>query len=73
LKKRIRYNAYGKTHQYYPIIAIEDYRKGFMNTAIDNYFNSSYKNMVFFCQRGKISAKELREILAMIENPKEEK
>jgi hypothetical protein len=26
----------------------------------------------FFCQRG-ISAKELREILAMIENPKEEK
>jgi hypothetical protein len=27
----------------------------------------------FFCQRGKISAKELREILAMIENPKEEK
>jgi hypothetical protein len=26
-----------------------------------------------FCQRGEISAKELREILAMIENPKEEK
>jgi predicted transcriptional regulator len=48
-------------------------QKGFMNTAIDNYFNSSYKNMVsFFCQE-KISAKELHEILAMIENPKEEK
>jgi hypothetical protein len=43
-----------------------------MNTAIDNYFNSSYKKHGFvFCQRGKISAKELREILAMIENPKE--
>jgi predicted transcriptional regulator len=48
LKKKgyAAHNAYGKT--YYPIIAIEDYRKGFMNTAIDNYFNSSYKNMVSF-------------------------
>jgi hypothetical protein len=40
--------------------------------AIDNYFNSSYKNG-FFLPKRKISAKELREILAMIENPKEEK
>jgi hypothetical protein len=29
------------------IIAIEDYRKGFMNMAIDNYFNSSYKKHGF--------------------------
>jgi BlaI family penicillinase repressor len=73
-KGYVAYKAYGKTHQYYPIIAIEDYRKGFMNTAIDNYFNSSYKNMVsFFAKEEKISAKELREILAMIENHKEEK
>jgi hypothetical protein len=43
-----------------------------MNTAIDNYFNSSYNGFVFFA-KGKISAKELHEILAMIENPKEEK
>lgn len=73
-KGYVAHNTYGNTHQYYPIIAIEDYRKGFMNTAIDNYFNSSYKNMVsFFAKEEKISAKELREILAMIENPKEEK
>jgi hypothetical protein len=38
-----------------------------MSTAIDTYFNSSYKNMVL-PQRRKISAAELREILAMIEN-----
>ena len=40
--------AYGKTHQYFPIIKKEDYRKRFFNTAIDNYFNSSYKNVVSF-------------------------
>jgi hypothetical protein len=71
-KKDTFHNAYGKTHHHYPIIAIEDYRK-FMNTAIDNYFNSSYKIWFrFLPKRRKISAKELREILAMIENPKEE-
>ncbi|WP_294964018.1 BlaI/MecI/CopY family transcriptional regulator, partial [uncultured Flavobacterium sp.] len=43
-------------------------------TAIDNYFNSSYKSMVsFFAKEEKISADELREILDMIENPKEGK
>jgi predicted transcriptional regulator len=42
-----------------------------MSSAIDNYFNSSYKNMVsFFAEEDKISAKELREILEIIENRK---
>jgi predicted transcriptional regulator len=72
-QKNTLHNAYGKTHQYYPIIAIEDYRKGFMNMAIDNYFNSSYKTWFVFAKEEKISAKELHEILAMIENKKEEK
>lgn len=69
----VAHNAFGNTHQYYPIVSLEEYRKRFMNTAIDNYFNSSYKNMVsFFAKEEKISAAELREILAMIENKKEE-
>ena len=72
-KRFVSHNAFGNTHQYFPIVSIEDYRKRFMNTAIDNYFNSSYKNMVsFFAKEEKISATELREILAMIESQKEE-
>ena len=64
----VSHNAYGNTHQYFPIVTLEEYRKRFMNTAIDNYFNSSYKNMVsFFAQEDKISAEELREILEIIE------
>ena len=73
-KGYVGHNAFGNTHQYYPIVSIEDYRKGFMGTAIDNYFNNSYKNMVsFFAKEEKISAAELREILAMIEKPNEDK
>ncbi len=64
----VSHNAFGNTHQYFPIVKMEDYRKRFMNTAIDTYFDSSYKNMVsFFAKEEKISAQELREILAMIE------
>lgn len=65
----VSHNAFGNTHQYFPIVSKEAYRKRFMNTAIDTYFNSSYKNMVsLFAQEEKISAEELREILALIEN-----
>lgn len=73
-KGYVSHSAFGNTHQYFPIVSIEDYRKGFMSTAIDNYFNSSYKSMVsFFAKEEKISADELREILNMIENPKDKK
>lgn len=64
----VAHTAFGNTHQYYPVVSLEDYRKKFISTAIDNYFGSSYKNMVsFFAKEEKISAEELREILAIIE------
>jgi BlaI family transcriptional regulator, penicillinase repressor len=67
----VSHNAYGNTHQYFPIVSMEDYRKRFMNNAIENYFNNSYKSMVsFFAEEDKISAEELREILEIIEKKK---
>ncbi|MBF8148333.1 BlaI/MecI/CopY family transcriptional regulator [Winogradskyella sp. F6397] len=70
-KGYVSYNAYGKTHQYFPIVTKEDYKTKFMNTAIENYFNSSYKNVVsFFAKEEKISVDELKEIIALIENKK---
>jgi BlaI family transcriptional regulator, penicillinase repressor len=70
-KGYVGHTAFGKTHQYYPIVSKEIYRKGFMNTAIDNYFNNSYKNMVsFFAKEEKISVEELKEIIALIEKQK---
>ncbi len=68
-KKYVAYTAFGKTHQYYPIVKKETYRKHFFNTAIDNYFNNSYKNVVsFFAKEEKITVDELKEIIAIIEN-----
>ncbi len=68
-KGYVGYKAFGKTHQYFPIISKEDYRKRFMNTAIESYFNNSYKNVVsFFAKEEKISVAELKEIIKLIEN-----
>jgi predicted transcriptional regulator len=70
-KGYVSYQAFGKTHQYFPIITKEAYSKQFMNAATQRFFNNSYKNMVsFFAKEEKISAKELREILDLIENKK---
>lgn len=32
----VSHNAYGNTHQYFPTVTMEEYRKRFMNTAIEN-------------------------------------
>jgi len=64
----VSHTAFGKTHQYFPLVSKEAYAKKFMNLASQRYFNSSYKSMVsFFAKEEKISADELREILEIIE------
>jgi predicted transcriptional regulator len=64
----IKYKAFGKSHQYYPAISKEEYKKTFMNKTIQHYFEDSYKNLVsFFAKEEKISVSELKEIISIIE------
>ncbi len=67
----IKYKAYGNTHQYFPVISIEEYRKTYMQKTINSYFENSYKNVVsFFAKEEKISVAELKEIIRLIESKK---
>lgn len=67
-KGYVSYIAYGKTHQYFPVVSKDDYTKRFMNLAMKRYFDNNYKSMVsFFAKEEKISAAELREISEIIE------
>lgn len=64
----ISHNAFGKTHQYYPVVSKEEYKKTFMHKTIQHYFEDSYKNVVsFFAKEDKISVSELKEIISIIE------
>ena len=67
----VGHEAFGKTHRYYPLVSMEEYRKHFMNQATRKYFDNSFKNVVsFFAKEEKISAEELKEILDLIEKKK---
>tara|TARA_R110002073_G_scaffold57778_4_gene146717 strand:- start:133758 stop:134120 length:363 start_codon:yes stop_codon:yes gene_type:complete len=71
-KGYINHTAFGKTHQYYPVITKETYRKNYMSKTITNYFENSYKNAVsFFAKEEKISIEELKEIIKIIEQKKQ--
>jgi len=67
-KGYVGHKAYGNTHQYYPLVTKEEYRKEFISDVVNGYFGNSYKNVVsFFAREQNINADELREIIKMIE------
>jgi len=59
------------TYLYKPAISEEEFKKKFMNSVVKDYFDNSYKELVnFFVEQKKLSAKELKEIISMIEKGK---
>ncbi len=69
----IDHKNFGNTHQYFPKISREEYRKFYMKNASKFLFENSYKSIVsFFAKEEKISADELKEILHLIENEKKQ-
>ena len=60
----VDFTAYGKSHQYYPIVSKEEYKTKISKNLIANYFEGSIEKMVsFFAQKEEIDVKELDEIL----------
>jgi BlaI family penicillinase repressor len=58
----------GNTYLYKPLVSEADYKKKFMGNVVKEYFDNSYKDLVnFFVEQKKLSAKELKEIISMIE------
>jgi BlaI family penicillinase repressor len=61
---------FANANRYSAKVKEQDYKKKFMSGFVDNYFKSSYKELVaFFAKDNKISAQELKEIISLIENP----
>lgn len=58
----------GNTYLYKPAVSEDEYKKKFMGNVVKDYFDNSYKELVnFFVEQKKLSAKELKEIINMIE------
>ncbi len=67
----VGHKAYGKTHEYFPLIAKEKYTRFYLNTMLKGYFGGSFQNLVsFFAKENNLSAKELEELLKEINTKK---
>ena len=70
-KNYLKMRRIGTTYLCKPVIKEVDYKSHFMSGFIHNYFQNSYKEMVsFFAKKEKLSAKDLEDILKIIENQK---
>lgn len=67
----VGHKAYGKTHEYYPLVSKDDYARRYMNTVLNNFFEGSVSRMVsFFSENKAISVEETDAILEMLRERK---
>ena len=66
-KEFVGYHAYGKTHEYYPLVSKKEYTGTFLKGFIKNYFGNSYKQMVsFFAKEEDLSTDEMEAIINLL-------
>ena len=59
----VDHEAFGKTHRYFPLITLNEYRRGFLKSLVNRFFGNSYQEMVsFFASDRKITIQELEEM-----------
>jgi predicted transcriptional regulator len=59
----VSHKAYGRTHEYFPLISKKDYAKSSFRGFMTNYFGNSYKSLAsFFATEEKLTVRELEEI-----------
>ena len=67
----VSHKAYGRTYEYFPTVAKEEYTGSYMRTVLDNFFDGSVSRMVkFFSSRKSISMEEIDEILRILNSCK---
>jgi BlaI family transcriptional regulator, penicillinase repressor len=73
-KEIVSYKSYGGSHQYFPLITKEEYKKVQMGKLVNEYFNNSFKQVVnFFSESKKLDIDEVDEVMKMLEQMKKGK
>jgi len=70
----VGYTAYGKTHEYYPLISKDKYTKFYLNNLVSGYFNGSFQSLVsFFASENKMDTQDIDQLLKKLEELKQQK
>ena len=60
----VAYQAYGKSHEYYPLVEKENYTRSYLRNFVGNYFGGSFQQLVsFFAKEEHMDLKELDELM----------
>ena len=63
----VGYTAFGKTHEYYPLITREAYKGHEVKQLMDTYFENSLSELVsFFVKSQPLSVGELDEVIRLL-------
>lgn len=69
----VDHEAYGKTHEYFPLVEKDKYKNYFLKNIIGSYFGGSFESLVsFFAKENKLSVQELDELLKNLEAQKKD-
>jgi len=61
----VDFKAYGKTHEYFPLITKKDYSSFYLKNFMGSYFEGSFQNLVsFFAKENDLDMNGLDELLA---------
>jgi BlaI family penicillinase repressor len=69
----VGYKAYGKTHEYFPLIAKENYTRFYLNNLVKGYFNGSFQNLVSFFAKENLNVTDIDKLMSELENLKNKK
>lgn len=69
----VGYRAFGKTHEYFPLVEKGDYSKFAAKGLLDRFFEGSLKQMVsFFMDEKDLSLKDTDELLTLLRKQQDE-
>lgn len=67
----VAHRAYGKSHQYYPLVSKDDYRSFSTEKLVEGYFGGSPSRLLsYFIENKELDAATVDEILKLIEQSK---
>lgn len=67
----VDHKAYGKTHEYFPLVTKKEYTKTFITNFTRDYFKGSFKQLVsFFAKEDELSLADIEAIKEMLINGK---
>lgn len=64
----VGFKAYGKTHEYFPLISKEEYSNYYLNSFVKRYFKGSFQNLVsFFAKENQMNVTQMEELIKKVE------